>query len=631
MKLRIFPLIVAVSLGAAPALAEVRAVLVGVSDYLVLDADLKGPEADVALMAEALAARGVTDQVTLTSGGVVPTRATIIAALADVAARSVVGDTVVFYFSGHGGQAPDQSGDEGGGNDEIFLPADAAGWKGAVGAVENALLDDDLQAWAQPLLARGVQLVGLIDACHSDTGFRAVGQGVPRGLGADALGIPAEAVGVEGTPALPLTGEFVFLYSSQSDQRSFEYPVGDGGEWHGAFTLKLAEVLRTASGASWSQVLAATADGMVQGAVPQMPDGEGPLLQSAVFGKAAPARYLLRDGAVQAGLLQGLAKGDQVALFAEASGGTELALMPVTKITARSAQLGGPLPEAAVWAEVAVPAPPEPLRLAAAVRADPADGFDYSNWLAVLGEGQSDGDLVPILTQGGLALAGPDGVLDPAGAGSTPRVIAAEGETEAQALARVLEDAGHAIRLRKLLASVAGRGLTGKPPLTVTWQRKAAAVAGGACATPAAPASIDPAKGLHPCDQLWVTVQNSSGRDQDVSILYFNADFTVGAVWPQQGLSNRLAAGETIRAGVQIDADSAAGFDEIMVLAVPVEDDSPRIDLTSLATPERMRGSTGPAAWFADSLNQPETTRGFSAKPAALTMVRQPVRLLPLP
>lgn len=631
MVLRIFLLILAVSLGATPATAAVRAVLVGVSDYLVLDADLKGPDADVALMAQTLAARGVTDQVALTSGGVVPTRAAIMAALADVAARSVAGDTVVFYFSGHGGQAPDQSGDEGGGNDEIFLPADAAGWKGAVGAVENAILDDDLQAWAQPLLARGVQLVGLIDACHSDTGFRAMGQGVPRGLGADALGIPAEMAGGEGTPALPLRGEFVFLYSSQSDQRSFEYPVGESGEWHGAFTLKLAEVLRTASGASWAQVLAATADGMVQGAVPQMPDGEGPLLQSTVFGSAAPARYLLRDGAVQAGLLQGLAKGDQVAVFAEASGAAELGLLPVIKVSARSAQLGGPLPEGAVWAEVAIPAPPEPLALATAVRADPADGFDYSLWLQALGEGQTEADLVPILTQGGLALAGPDGVLDPAGPGSTPRVIAADGETEAQALARVLEDAGHAIRLRKLLAAVAGRGLTGKPPLTVTWQRKTAEVAGDACADPAAPAPIDPAKGLHPCDQLWATVQNSSGRDQDVSILYFNADFTVGAVWPQQGLSNRLAAGETIRAGVQIDAGSAAGFDEIMVLAVPVEAGGRRVDLTALAIPDRMRGSTGVAAWFADSLTGPQTTRGFSAKPAALTMVRQPVRLLPLP
>lgn len=624
---RIAPLILSL-LAATPSMAEVRAVLVGVADYLVLDADLKGPAADVALMAETLSLRGVTDQVTLASGGTTPTRAAIMAALADVAARSVTGDTVVFYFSGHGAQAPDQSGDEGGGYDEIFLPADAAGWKGSIGAVENAILDDDLQAWAQPLLARGVQLVGLIDACHSDTGFRAAGRGVPRGLGADALGIPDAAV-ADAAPAAALQGEFVFLYSSQSDQRSFEYQLGSTAIWHGAFTLKLAEVLRTTTGASWAQVLAATADGMVQGPVPQMPDGEGPLLARAVFGTAAPQRYLIRDGLVQAGLLQGLATGDQMAVFAAPADGSELAVLPLAEVTAGNARPDGALPDTAAWAELATPAPPAPITLAAPVRANPHDGHDYAAWLAALGPAAPDGDLVPILTGGGLALAAADGALDPYGAGSTPRVQPEPDETPARALSRTLEQAAHAIRLRKLFAAVAGRGLTGKPALAVTWTRKPATTTGDTCAKAGPAAPVDPASGLRPCDQLWATVQNTSGRDLDVSVLYFNADFSVGAVWPQQGLSNRLAAGDTMRAGVQIDAGSAAGMEEIMVLAVPVQAGAARVDLTGLASPSQMRASSGPAAWFAGQLAPDTKTRGFSTRPAALTLLRQPIRLLP--
>lgn len=39
--------------------AEIRAVVVGVSDYLTLDADLKGPSNDARLMAETFIARGV--------------------------------------------------------------------------------------------------------------------------------------------------------------------------------------------------------------------------------------------------------------------------------------------------------------------------------------------------------------------------------------------------------------------------------------------------------------------------------------------------------------------------------------------------------------------------------------------
>ncbi len=119
----------AVSLGlavAAPAWAETRAVIVGVSDYLALDADLKGPSADAALMAETLLARGLDPAaVTVLASSVEglpegvttgqPTRGEILAALEAAAAAAAPGDTVVFYFSGHGSQAPDASGDEGGG------------------------------------------------------------------------------------------------------------------------------------------------------------------------------------------------------------------------------------------------------------------------------------------------------------------------------------------------------------------------------------------------------------------------------------------------------------------------------------------------------------------------------------
>ena len=236
MRARLRPVVFLAALAALvlPLRAEHRAVLVGVSDYSVLDADLNGPKNDVRLMAEVLAARGVppAEMTVLTSDPTglpagahsgPPTRAAILAALADVSDRAAPGDTVVFYFSGHGGQAPDQSGDEGGGYDEIFLPADAAGWKGDIGAVENAILDDELQLWAQGLLSRDIQLIGLIDACHSDTGFRALGgAGRARGLSPTDLGIPQDAPSAPRDPAPPLQGQFVFLYSSQSDQRSFE-------------------------------------------------------------------------------------------------------------------------------------------------------------------------------------------------------------------------------------------------------------------------------------------------------------------------------------------------------------------------------------------------------------------------
>ena len=632
-------LILAAGLVPAPGVAEVRALLIGVGDYLVLDADLKGPPADVVLMAEVLAARGVDVAAMriLTSGGAfltggkapgAPTRAGILGAMSEVAAESVAGDTVVFYFSGHGAQAPDASGDEGGGLDEILLPADARGWSGATQRVENALLDDELQVWAQGMLDRGVKVVGVIDACHSATGFRAVGgAGVARALPPQVLGIPEGAASGEmgGGEGAGLRGEFVFLYSSQSDQRSFEFPLGETGLWHGAFTLALAETLRTAPGANWQQVLTAVTAGMARGAVRQMPDGEGPMLDQAVFGEATgQARYAVTGARLAAGLLHGLTEGSEVAVYAQPAGGAAIGHARVAFVAAREAGLAGDIPPGARWAEVAASPPPPPLRVGVPVVRDEGN---HAAWLAALGQGQpGEVDLVPVLTGGSVALTGADGALDPLGPGSSPRIVAAPDETEADAVARVLADAGHALRLARVLGDTAKRGLSLTPPLKVGYTRQSG------CAAPGPETAVDPARGLAPCDRLWVTVGNVGGGPVDLSLLYFNADFTVSAIWPRQGLSNRLAPGEAIRAGLQIGGATPA-LEELMILAVPVDPDAARVDLTRLAEPAATRSMGGRAQamtdWIDGRLQDDMMTRGFSAKPADLILVRQAVRIRP--
>lgn len=623
-------------LAASGAVAEVRAVVVGVGDYRVLDADLRGPPRDAALMAEVLLARGVDPAAVRLLGadilpdgvrGGAPTRAGILAALAEVAGEAQAGDTVVFYFSGHGAQAPDTGGDEGGGSDEILLPADAEGWTGAAQAVTNAILDDELQVWAAGLLGRGVAVVGVIDACHAATGFRAVGgAGVARSLSAADLGIPASFDRDAGAGlAAPLQGEFVFLYAAQSDQRAFEYPVGDSGVWHGAFTVQFAEALRRADGASWAQVLAAAADGMVQGPVRQDPAGEGPMLNRVAFGTGdAMARFALRGGVVQAGLLQGVTEGSTVALYAGAAGGVVLGQRIVTRAGLRDAALDGDVPVGAAWAEVVAPATPPLPGLAAAFV---ADGAEYVDWIDALAPYvAAPGDLVPILTGGQVALAGSDGVLDPAGPGSTPRIAVQTGETETDAVARVMGQAAHALRLRKLFAGSAGRSLTGKPVLQVAYARRVGRVAGAGCGAAGAEVALPPGGDAAPCDQIWLTVTNRSSRAVDLSVLYFNADFTIAPIWPQNGLANRLAPGEAARVGLQIAADAGFADEDLMILGVPVEAGAGRVDLTLLAEPGVVRG--GAVGWFAGQLDG-TATRGFTGKPA-LSLVRQVIRVRPM-
>ena len=102
---------------ALPACAGVRAVLVGVGDDRFLEADLKGPGPDLALIAGVPVARrlALTDITALTTSpdmvpvGIsttAPTRAAIVDAIARAGDASVPGDTVVFYVSGHGSQGP---------------------------------------------------------------------------------------------------------------------------------------------------------------------------------------------------------------------------------------------------------------------------------------------------------------------------------------------------------------------------------------------------------------------------------------------------------------------------------------------------------------------------------------------
>ena len=73
-----------------------------------------------------------------------------------------------------------------------------------------------------------------------------------------------------------------------------------------------------------------------------------------------------------------------MAVYAEASGGEPLAVLALAGVTAREARIAGTLPEGAAWAELVSAPPPEPLVLAAPVRADPGDGRDYAAWTAAL-------------------------------------------------------------------------------------------------------------------------------------------------------------------------------------------------------------------------------------------------------
>jgi len=101
-----------------------------------------------------------------------PTRANIVRAFQRLAEVAGPADQVVIFLAGHGSQqpandAPDNF--EPDGLDEIFLPADVAGWNKTVGQVENAIIDDEIHAWVMAIRAKGAFVWVIVDACHAGT------------------------------------------------------------------------------------------------------------------------------------------------------------------------------------------------------------------------------------------------------------------------------------------------------------------------------------------------------------------------------------------------------------------------------------------------------------------------------
>jgi len=84
------------------------------------------------------------------------TRESVKATILDAAARLVAGDIFLVSYAGHGGQVPDESGDEPDYADETWC------------LYNGELIDDELlQLWKS--FAQGVRVLVLSDSCHSGT------------------------------------------------------------------------------------------------------------------------------------------------------------------------------------------------------------------------------------------------------------------------------------------------------------------------------------------------------------------------------------------------------------------------------------------------------------------------------
>jgi len=248
-----------------------HALLIGATKYpnLAEQYQLTGPINDVALVRSTL-----LDRLQFTRDRIVelteandaagrPTRANIEREFARLTRSVGRGDHVLILFAGHGSQQPDDDPpgeDEDDGLDEIFLPADAAGWDGVAGTVQNAVVDDEIATWVAAIRNRGAFVWLVFDACQSSTltrggaeRYRQVPASVlvpadvldkARGTTRGAAAAESGVMGLEGN-----AGGIAALYAAQTTEPTPEKRLPDSnGPVHGLFTFTLIEVLNQSTG-----------------------------------------------------------------------------------------------------------------------------------------------------------------------------------------------------------------------------------------------------------------------------------------------------------------------------------------------------------------------------------------------
>eukprot|EP00854_Cymbomonas_tetramitiformis_P019007 gene19007-22724_t len=143
-----------------------RALLIGIN-YVGSNAELKGCHNDVVAMKTYLISQGFReeDMKIYMDDGIHenPTYDNIVAAFEWLVETFRAGDNLFFHYSGHGGNEPDDNGDEKDGRDETLIPVDYQ--------QRGQIRDDLIYQQLVVALPAGVQLTACMDCCHSGTVF----------------------------------------------------------------------------------------------------------------------------------------------------------------------------------------------------------------------------------------------------------------------------------------------------------------------------------------------------------------------------------------------------------------------------------------------------------------------------
>ncbi|HYP69204.1 MAG TPA: caspase family protein [Thiobacillaceae bacterium] len=268
-------------------MANKKALLIGINNYKIPGANLRGCVNDVTNMQSVL-----TQYYGFAAGDISvltdydATQKAMQAGMVKLLKGAKKGDVLLLHYSGHGSNVPDKNGDEADHRDEILCPTDLDWY--------DPLLDDWLRTTFDTL-AEGVNLTVVMDCCHSGSNTRAFlppdAPSIPR-----FLPCPLDLMAAESsrklsgktrstlrrsTPASRKKSDIVnvdipeiLIAGCRDTQTSADAYIS--GTYNGALTYNLVAAIKAARGRiSYRDLHGGTAEKLKTGKFDQVPQLEG--------------------------------------------------------------------------------------------------------------------------------------------------------------------------------------------------------------------------------------------------------------------------------------------------------------------------------------------------------------------
>lgn len=238
----------------SPAEGEDRALLIGVGRYSHFDERLNGVSLDISMMTEIAHLMGFKDHEIKVLEHEHASAARVYNAVENWLIKgSGPDDRVLFYFSGHGSQIPDENNDEDDQFDEVLLLYDVAFMeKRGRQTLTGVLLDDQFNHMLARMKSRNILVI--LDACHSGSATRRIGL-TPRFIPANEAQVKyfyysptLEAAGGKGSfdvmEPKASSGDgsrFVAIAACRDDEKTVATAQGS------IFTLAIHQVVKSAA------------------------------------------------------------------------------------------------------------------------------------------------------------------------------------------------------------------------------------------------------------------------------------------------------------------------------------------------------------------------------------------------